>query len=99
MADTLNNLLRDTSRSFYLTMRVLPQAIRPQISLAYLLARTTDTIADTEIISVENRLESLAGLSDRIMGVHGRALNFGVFAENQASPAEKVLLERFEDAL
>jgi farnesyl-diphosphate farnesyltransferase len=46
----LTDLLKATSRSFYLTLRVLPAAVRPQISLAYLLARTTDTIADTEIV-------------------------------------------------
>jgi phytoene/squalene synthetase len=28
----LTNLLRDTSRSFYLTLRVLPAAVRPQNS-------------------------------------------------------------------
>ena len=43
----LNGLLQGVSRSFYLTLRVLPGSIRPQIGLAYLLARTTDTIADT----------------------------------------------------
>jgi phytoene/squalene synthetase len=32
----LTDLLRDVSRSFYLTLRVLPREIRPQISLAYL---------------------------------------------------------------
>ena len=49
---SLNQLLKQTSRSFYLTLRVLPRAVRPQIGLAYLLARTTDTIADTEIVPV-----------------------------------------------
>jgi hypothetical protein len=33
MAD-LNHLLKATSRSFYLTLRVLPSAVRPQIGLA-----------------------------------------------------------------
>ena len=55
----LTALLRDVSRSFYLTLRVLPAAIRPQIGLAYLLARTTDTIADTELVPVEGRLAAL----------------------------------------
>ena len=49
----LGGLLRDVSRSFYKTLAILPGSIRPQISLAYLLARTTDTIADTEIVPVE----------------------------------------------
>jgi len=38
MPDELNDmpadLLRATSRSFYLTLRVLPGAVRPQIGLA-----------------------------------------------------------------
>jgi hypothetical protein len=39
MPIALNELLRATSRSFYLTLRVLPGAIRPQIGLAYLPAQ------------------------------------------------------------
>ncbi len=39
----LVDLLKATSRSFYLTLGVLPARVRPQIGLAYLLARTTDT--------------------------------------------------------
>ena len=35
------------SRSFYLTLKALPKELREPISLAYLLARTADTIADT----------------------------------------------------
>jgi len=52
----LGDLLKATSRSFYLTLRVLPAAVRSQIGLAYLLARTTDTVADTEIVSLAQRL-------------------------------------------
>ena len=62
MAETLNDLLQQTSRSFYLTLRVLPAAVRPQIGLAYLLARTTDTIADTELVPIEQRLDALKRL-------------------------------------
>jgi hypothetical protein len=40
MTNALNDLLRTTSRSFYLTLGVLPAAVRPQIGLADLLART-----------------------------------------------------------
>jgi hypothetical protein len=38
MAKASNDLLRATSRSFYLTLRGLPAAVRPQIGLACLLA-------------------------------------------------------------
>ena len=64
----LKELLKQNSRTFYWTLRVLPSAIRPQIGLAYLLARTTDTIADTEILPVEQRLEALGKLRGRILG-------------------------------
>jgi farnesyl-diphosphate farnesyltransferase len=95
----LTSLLRDVSRSFYLTMRVLPSSIRSQIGLAYLLARTTDTIADTEIIPLEQRLQALEALRGRILGEHRNALNFGELARQQGSPAERILLERCEEAL
>jgi hypothetical protein len=34
MPTALNDLLKATSRSFYLTLRVLPARVRPQIGLA-----------------------------------------------------------------
>ena len=68
MTPALNDLLRATSRSFYLTLRVLPAPIRGQIGLAYLLARTTDTVADTELLPVEQRLTALQKLRQRILG-------------------------------
>ena len=66
--ELLSGLLKEVSRSFYLTLRVLPGRIRPQIGLAYLLARTTDTIADTELVPLEQRLEALRALRERILG-------------------------------
>jgi farnesyl-diphosphate farnesyltransferase len=99
MADTLNDLLRPTSRSFYLTLRVLPAAVRPQIGLAYLLARTTDTIADTEVVLPAQRLDALQKLRERLLGQSSAPLNFGELARQQGSPAERVLLEKVEDSL
>ena len=95
----LNGLLKQVSRSFYLTLRVLPGAIRPQIGLAYLLARTTDTIADTEIVPVAQRLRSLADLRARISGERAERVDFGELAKHQGAPAERVLLEKVEAAL
>ena len=65
--ELLTSLLREVSRSFYLTMRALPGAIRPQISLAYLLACTTDLIAETAAVPVAERLAALAQLRRRIV--------------------------------
>ena len=49
----LGSLLKSVSRSFYLTLRVLPTGMRDPVGLAYLLARAADTIADTSLIPPE----------------------------------------------
>src|ERR1017187_8567626 len=95
----LGDLLKATSRSFYLTLRVLPAAVRPQIGLAYLLARTTDPIADTGLVPLEQRLDALHKLRERILGSSTAPLNLGELARQQGSPAEKLLLEKIEDSL
>lgn len=92
-------LLRDVSRSFYLTLRVLPSAIRPQVGLAYLLARATDTIADTDVVPLEKRLAALEAFRGRILGSSARPLDFGALTPEQASDAERQLLLRCEEPL
>ena len=61
-------ILRSVSRSFYLSIRFLPAQLRDPIALAYLLARTTDTVADTAKISTGVRMETLKMLSNGIQG-------------------------------
>lgn len=94
-----SSLLREVSRSFYLTLRVLPGRIRPQIGLAYLLARATDTIADTELVALDQRLQALEALRGRILGLSQTPLDFGALAQHQGAPAERLLLENCEGAL
>ena len=95
----LYSLLKDVSRSFYKTLRVLPGKVRPQIGLAYLLARTTDTIADTGIVAPEKRLESLGAFRERIVDANKAPLDLGALAKQQGSRAERLLLERCEESL
>jgi farnesyl-diphosphate farnesyltransferase len=103
MAEPRNQLLgpflKEVSRSFYLTLRVLPSKIRSQIGLAYLLARTTDTIADTGLVAPEKRLKALMEFRERIMGASGTTLDFKELRQHQGSPAEQILLEKCESAL
>jgi farnesyl-diphosphate farnesyltransferase len=73
--------------------------VRPQIGLAYLLARATDTIADTKIVSPGQRLLALGVLRDRILGSSTQASNVGELAAHQSLPAEARLLKRIEEAL
>lgn len=99
MAGTANDLLKATARSFYLTVRVLPAPVRAPIGLAYLLARATDTIADTEIVPAAERLQALRRLRDRILGAAPAPLDWAALAREQGSPAERRLLEGIEDIL
>src|SRR5580704_9507132 len=93
-AELIGPLLRDVSRSFYLTLRVLPKEIRPQVSLAYLLARATDTIADTKAVPRAKRVFALQQLQNL-----SHVPELGVIAEQQTSAGEKQLLERLEDCI
>src|SRR6266700_952447 len=90
----LTGLLKEVSRSFYLTLRILPAKVRPQIGLAYLLARTADTIADTDLVPLEKRLQALQALRDRILGSRQASLDYSELARHQGAPAERALLER-----
>lgn len=53
----LNTLLKNTSRSLYLSVKMLPRSMRPAFGLAYLLCRYADTIADTDLLPIEKRLD------------------------------------------
>ena len=94
-------LLKQVSRSFYLSLSVLPAGVRPGIGLAYLLARATDTIADTRIVPRETRLRHLEALRAELRApVPGRveAIAAGL-GPGQALPAERRLLERLPECL
>ena len=53
-------LLAAVSRSFYLSLNFLPPPVRGPLSLAYLLARASDTIADAALAPLALKLEALS---------------------------------------
>ena len=57
-------LLKKVARSFQLSLRVLPASLRPALSLAYMLARASDTIADASSAPDFQRIALLRGLPD-----------------------------------
>jgi len=89
-------LLRGVSRSFYVSIRLLPAPLRRPIAVAYLLARATDTLADTaELPSSERRdkLDTLAAAIDgRLGGRDGIASLVASFAPLQSDAAERDLI-------
>lgn len=99
MASPDATLLRDVSRSFYLSLRVLPGPMRSSVSLAYLLARASDTLADTAEVPAAERLELLDGFIAEMEG--GSAAwreDLSGFSSRQRHDGEKRLLERLHEA-
>ncbi len=99
MADSLDTILRRTSRSFYLSLRVLPPALRQPFSVAYLLARAADTIADTEAAPPGNRRQWLSRFAEVIESpsqapAFARAVGLELHAPKKD---EAALLHRLED--
>ena len=95
-------ILRSVSRSFYLSIRFLPAQLREPIALAYLLARATDTVADTAQISGSVRIETLKLLSSGIQGTASRAVVVELtasFVSLQENPNERRLLQSLPDCL
>ena len=64
----LTGVLRGVSRSFYLTLRVLPRELREPVGLAYLLARAADTISDTRLVPPVDRLQHLVAFREQVAG-------------------------------
>lgn len=89
---TEQDILRRTSRSFHITIRLLPEALRKDVGLAYLVARATDTIADTSSAAPEQRLDILKSVQASL----GRRAITGFepaeWAGFQRDPAERELL-------
>ncbi|HTY61563.1 MAG TPA: phytoene/squalene synthase family protein [Acidobacteriota bacterium] len=105
----MRDLLRQVSRSFYLTLRILPRSVNPQLSLAYLLARATDTVADTELIEARRRMEALQqmrkSIQEACQGEKPALPDLGDLSAAQTTvagkgnPAERILLENLGDIL
>jgi len=95
----IESLLEETSRSFFLTLKVLPSKVRRQIGLLYLLARIADTVADSEEGDVEHRLKILKQYNQRVQG-HSESLpDFVPLSDIQNNPSEQKLLLNVEIAV
>jgi farnesyl-diphosphate farnesyltransferase len=98
----VKTILKSVSRSFYLTIRFLPRALHEPVSLAYLLARATDTIADTATIPAAIRLMTLRHFARVIAG----EMDFSAIAEplrdfaaQQNNRHERTLIENLRECI
>jgi farnesyl-diphosphate farnesyltransferase len=105
---SLDEILSKVSRSFYLSLAILPRAMRTQLSAAYLVARAADTIADTRLVQAERRIELLDGMRQALHDPQriapyvsdvGAELRAPDAAADDKSAAERVLLTRLGDCL
>ncbi len=99
--ELLHEILKQVSRSFYLTLNVLPGNVRDQMGLSYLFARAADTIADSDLIDRDRRAQYLGDFrrqfdSDSIDDSVTGALQAALVPLQQDS-AERILLQRLGD--
>src|SRR6202000_2265923 len=102
LASLLGPLLKSVSRSFYLTLRILPAGMREPIALAYLLERRVYNIESTTLIAPEKRLELLLSFRSQVNTVPDREALKQIdveVAKQQQDSNEKVLLESLGSAL
>ncbi|HRX54693.1 MAG TPA: squalene/phytoene synthase family protein, partial [Verrucomicrobiales bacterium] len=84
------------SRSFYLSIIFLPKRMQEPVALGYLLARASDTVADTTNLPPAERLAWLDQMEAAVKeispdGLPGLARAIG---PRQSHEGEKALLER-----
>jgi len=94
-------LLKRVSRSFYISIRLLPKALREPVALAYLLARTSDTIADSSSVDAEKRIELLDRFARAIAGKeHGIGQDLAQLrVSSGVNDGEKALLGSSDEIL
>lgn len=97
LAPDFDRLLQGVSRSFYLSIRLLPAALRAPVSVAYLLARATDTVADAAGLPAVERLAALDRMRASLLD--GPAWDADAIAGAVGVPQEQELLRRWDTLL
>ena len=96
-------LLKGVSRSFYLTIRLLPAALQAPIAVGYLLARATDTVADTTTLPQADRLDLLQAMMAAINAPVGDLRHcrqaLADFASQQTDLHERSLMLALPDCI
>lgn len=92
-------MLKGVSRSFYLSLRLLPGPMRRAASLGYLLARTSDTLADTATAATGARVQCLEQFLAAVLGNAGPPRWPVALLNSIPDPRERHLLECSGDTL
>jgi farnesyl-diphosphate farnesyltransferase len=99
-------LLRAVSRSFDLSIRLLPTGVQAPVAIGYLLARATDTVADTTALPLAERQVLLDLMTQMIASpaplaepVHELSQLTQAFAAQQTDPNERALMQALPQCL
>ncbi len=87
-------LLKQVSRSFYVSLRLLPAPMRQGAGLAYLLARASDTIADSSSADLSLRIRSLDEFASQVAGESTHPSWSGDLVLAVEDPGERDLLNK-----
>ena len=93
-AEEIPVLLRAHARTMDLSLRLLPRALRQPLGLAYLLARASDTIADSGLMPREERIAWLERMHAALTAEQIGTL-FPAKIPEALSPAERGLMDSF----
>ncbi len=99
-------ILQGVSRSFGLTIRLLPPALQAPVGIGYLLARATDTVADTTALPLAERQVLLDRMTLAIATPDASASEHPelqrltqAFAAQQTDPHERALMQALPQCL
>ena len=99
-------ILQGVSRSFGLTIRLLPPALQAPVGIGYLLARATDTVADTTALPLAERQVLLELMTRAIAKPDTSASEHPelqrltqAFAAQQTDPHERALMQALPQCL
>ena len=87
-------VFKGVSRSFYLSLRLLPAGMRRPASIAYLLARASDTIADSAGVAAGYRAAALEQFAEQVARGETFIPIQTSLIEGTPCPRERLLLER-----
>ncbi len=97
----LHDILRQVSRSFYLTLSIAPLQTRQTLGIAYLFCRAADTMADTALLPAAERLTHLTQFREQFMRPVIQWDRLFALADRldpaQGSQGERALLSRLSD--
>ena len=106
MSPGQRNILRNVSRSFDLSIRLLPSTLQAPVAIGYLLARATDTVADTAALDLNER-RVLLNLMTQVIATPAQdtaqtqeiSRLSQAFAAQQTDPHERALMQALPQCL